>query len=153
MNNGLYTTVPPTLEYLPEMTPEEEMADYIANFDNTPDENEIIKMDLWRVLSQLDSAFHHSGYQVHTCSRSINRNPFHCTHGLETPKDEVEYLTNILDTFGIGYTVKDGAYKNTSGRWTNKRNAYVELENGIDDYYKLYARTDEIPFLVGDVII
>lgn len=153
MNNSLYTTIPPELEYLPEMTPEEEMDDYLRTFDNVPDENEIIEIDLWRVQSQLERTFFESGYNIHTTSRPIAGNPFHCTFGFETPKDEVKYLTALLDDFKIKYAVKDGAFKNTSGRWTNKRNAYVELSNGINDYYKLYSKTDEIPFLVGDVII
>lgn len=152
MNNSLYTTIP-KVDLLPPETPEEIELDYAATFDNAPDENELMKIDLWRVQSQLDRTFFESGYEVHTTSRPIAGNPFHCTFGFDTPKDEVKYLTALLNDFGIEYTVKNGAFKNTSGRLTNKRNAYVELADGIDGYYKLYNKTDEIPFLVGDVII
>lgn len=150
MNNSLFTTIPEEETVIP-LTPEEEIMDYAQTF--LPEDDPIWNIDLFRVQNTLNATFHESGYMVHISSRPINGNPFHCTHGFETPKDEVEYLTEILDSFGIKYTVKDGAYKNTSGRWTNKKFAFVELENGIQDYYRIYAKTDEIPYLVGDVII
>ena len=150
MNNSLFTTIPEEETVIP-LTPEEEIMDYAHTF--LPEDDPIWNIDLFRVQNTLCVTFHESGYQVEITSRPINGNPFHCTHGFETPKDEVEYLTEILDSFGIKYTVKDGAYKNTKGIWTNKKFAFVELENGIQDYYRLYAKTDEIPYLVGDVII
>lgn len=153
MNNSLHTTIPPELEYYPEMTPEEEMDDYIRTFDNVPDENELYEIDLFRVYNCIDSTFHETGYEVHTSSRPINGNPFKCTYGFETPKTEVEYLTNVLDRLGVEYTVKFGAFKNADGRLTNKRFAFVELKNGISDYYKIYSKTDEIPYLCGDVVL
>lgn len=151
MNNSLYTTIPPELEFLPPMAPEEEMDDYMARFE--PETPKVFEIDLFRVQNTINVTFHESGYSVEISSRPINGNPFHCTHGFETPKDEVSYLTDILDKFHIDYTVKDGAYKNTKGRWTNKKFAFVELSRGIEDYYRLYEKTDEIPYLVGDVII
>lgn len=154
MNNSLYTTIPKELEYLPDMTPDEEMEDYMREFDPTPDEYDIRQIDLFRVQSQLAGTFHSSGYAVEITSRPKDpRNPFVCTHGLETPKDEVEYLTELLDKFGIEYTVKEGAFKNVNGVYTNMNFAFVELNNGIEDYYRLYEKTDEIPYLVGDVIL
>lgn len=154
MNNSLYTTIPKELEYLPDMTPEEEMEDYLRTFDPTPDEHDIHQIDLFRVQSQLAGTFHSSGYEVELTSRPKEQgNPFVCTHGLETPKDEVEYITDLLDKFGIEYTVKDGAYKNVRGVYTNKNFVFIELANGIEDYYTLYSKTDEIPCLVGDVIL
>ena len=153
MNNSMYTTIPSELEYLPD-TPDEEMEDYMRTFDPTPDPYDIHQVDLSRVQTQLVGAFHSSGYEVEITSRPKEwGNPFACTHGFETPKDEVEYLTDLLDKFGISYTVKDGAYKNIRGVYTNKNFAFVELDNGIEDYYRLYEKTDEIPCLVGDVII
>ena len=133
------------------MTPEEELQNYANIF--LPEDDPIWTIDLFRIQNGITGIFHETGYHVEITSRPIKGNPFHCTHGLETPKDEVEYLTDILDSFGIKYTVKDGAYKNTNGRLTNKKFAFVELANGIKDYYLLYSKTDEIPYLVGDVII
>ena len=154
MNNSLYTTIPKELEYLPDMTPEEEMEDYMRTFDPTPDPYDLMQIDLSRVQTQLAGIFHRSGYAVELTSRPKEQgNPSVCTHGLETPKDEVEYITDLLDKFGIEYTVKDGAYKNVRGVYTNKNFAFIELANGIEDYYTLYSKTDEIPCLVGDVIL
>ena len=154
MDNSLYTTIPKELEYLPDMTPEEEMEDYMRTFDPTQDEYDIRNIDLFRVQSQLAGVFHSAGYEVEITSRPVDwRNPFEVTHGLETPKDEVEFLTDILDNFGIEYIVKDAAFKNVKGVYTNKNFAFIELAKGIEDYYRLYEKTDEIPCLVGDVII
>lgn len=151
VNNNIYTTITPELEDLSIMTPEEKLQDHANTF--LPEDDPIWTIDLFRIQNGIAATFHETGYHVEIASRPINGNLFHCTHGLETPKDEVTYLTDILDKFHITYTVRDGAFKNTSGRWTNKRFAFVELHNGIKDYYTLYSKTDEIPYLVGDVII
>ena len=153
MNNSLYTTIPPELEYLPEMTPEEEMDDYIHTFDSVPDENKLYEIDLFRIYNGIDDAFLEAGYEVTTSSRPVEGNPFKCIYGFETPKNELKYLTYVLDRLGVEYTVKSGAFKNADGRLTNKRFAFVELKNGISDYYKIYSKTDEIPYLCGDVVL
>ena len=149
MNNSLYTTIP-KVELLPPMTPEEEAIDYATTFEQENLEVEI--PNLFTVYCQIEKAFYEAGYNVTTASRPINEeNPFKSNYGLQTPKKEVQFLTGGLDDFGIEYIVKSGAYKNASGRSTNKRFSFVELRNGIADYYKLYEKTDQIPFLVGDV--
>lgn len=153
MNNSLYTTIPPELEYLPEMTPEEEMDDYIHTFDSVPDENKLYEIDLFRIYNGIDAAFLEAGYEVTNSSRPVEGNPFQCIYGFETPKNELKYLTYVLDRLGVEYTVKSGAFKNADGRLTNKRFAFVELKNGISDYYKIYSKTDEIPYLCGDVVL
>lgn len=149
MNNSLFTTDIHE-DVMPPLTPEEKTTDYANTF--LPEDDPIWTIDLFRIQNTLSATFHELGYYVEISSRPIKGNPFHCTHGFDTPKDEVEYLTDILDSFGVKYIVKNGAYKNASGRLTNKKFAFVELHNGIKDYYVLYSKTDEIPYLVGDVI-
>lgn len=148
MNNSLYTTDIKE-EILPVLNPEEQLEDYIMEFAPVDPEPEI---DLWAVQHRIDVAFISSGFNVTTTSRPIRGNIFNgYTYGVETPKKELQYLLPVLNTIGISYTVKNGVFARADGKRAHKTFAFVEFENGIDDYYLLYGNRNQIPVLVdGD---
>ena len=131
------------------VTPEMEAEDYMLEFAPVYDSIDDPNMDI--TANMIDHIFFKANYYVCTTSRPQEDNQFKYTYGLETPKIDLEYLTRILDSLGVQYTVKDGAFQDIHGRWTHKSFAFVELKNPEKAYRTIYNRQAEIPVLIeGD---
>ena len=149
MNNSMYTTIPPEVEYIVPMSPDEEMEHYYSTCIEEPiDEPEITMRE---VKSEIDSMFYNSGYTAKCDDRPVDPEFFwRVNYGIQTPKKETKYVIPILEEIGIPYVVKEGAWRKVNGRLTGKSLNFIEFENGEDDYYTLFNNLHKIPVLIGE---
>lgn len=143
MDNGLYTTIAPEQEYPTLMTPEEEIMDYASTYINDEDVLEIFDDEpIHNVRNYVASVF------LKGLNTQVNSIELHGEWGLEIPKKDTEFISEILNLTGIQYTVKDARFLNIWGHWTHKSFDLIVID---DNNFRVLARKlrNEI-VIVGD---
>jgi|GEM_PF-2271909 len=143
MNNSLYTTISPEMECSPILSPEEEIMDYALTFMDDVDSREIFDDEpIHNVRNYVASVF------LKGLNTQVNSIELHGEWGLEIPKKDTEFISEILNLTGIQYTVKDARFLNIWGHWTHKSFDLIVID---DNNFRVLARKlrNEI-VIVGD---
>ncbi|MBR0369517.1 MAG: hypothetical protein IJH63_02190 [Methanobrevibacter sp.] len=143
MNNSLYTTISPEMECSPILSPEEEIMDYALTFMDDVDSREIFDDEpIHNVRNYVASVF------LKGLNTQVNSIELHGEWGLEIPKKDTEFISEILNLTGIQYTLKDARFLNIWGHWTHKSFDLIVID---DNNFRVLARKlrNEI-VIVGD---
>ncbi len=144
VNNSLYTTIPPELEYPATLlSPEEEIMDFASTYINDEDVLEIFDDEpIYKVRNYVAHTF------LKGLNTQVNSIELRGEWGLEVPKKDTDFITRVLNIAGITHDVKEAKYRNIYGHWTHKSFDLIVID---DNNFRVLARKlrNEI-VIVGD---
>lgn len=141
MNNSMYTTIPPELECLPLMTPDEEMEHYLSVIEEPID-------DLFNDEPMHSIRSFVAGVFCTQANIQVNDTKKNGKWGLDVPKTDTPFVCEILDFAGINYSVEDARYLDIRGRWTHKSFNIILISD--DDFRVLAQKLRDEIVIIGD---
>ena len=148
MNNSMYTTIPPELDYMPIMSPEEEMDHYHSLF---IEDNDYEILDIFEdepIPSIRDSV---AGMFCRQANIQVNAIDMHGLWGLEVHKTNITFVCGVLDLAGIHYTIGEARFKNIYGHWTHKSFNFIQITD--EDFRTLHDKLLNEIVIIGEDIL
>ena len=141
MNNSLYTTIPKEMEYLPLMTPDEEMEHFLSVIEEPID-------DLFNDEPMHSIRSFVAGVFCTQANIQVNDTIKNGKWGLDVPKKDTPFVCEILDLAEIKYSIEDARYLDIRGRWTHKSFNIILISD--DDFRVLAQKLREEIVIIGD---